>query len=847
MLLLGGLSLALVIALSSLPQAIARDSDPAAIAQSIDPTPESLVERGRSRYAAGDYVTAAQQWQAAADLFGAAGNRRQQAISLNQVAQAYQQLGRWQAAEAAIANSLAIWENAPPLSAEQQQIVGQTWNLRGALALAQSQPVAAIAAFEQATQYYQTAQAVDGLLRTRINQARALQAMGHYRRAIALLTSIEPPLTTQSPSHLTTVGLKTLGDLHRAIGELSISQTLLEQSLQLAQQLELQPARVAAQLSLGHTAAALGNPDEARSRYEQIIHSDAELQLTVQAQVALLSLLAEANDDAAIEDLLNQLIPTLAELVPGRLRTYAYLDVATSLANLPSATHRKMAADWLNQARLEARSMGDLRGQSYAVGLLGKLYLEAQRWDEAQTLTNRALTLAVQAKAPEISYRWNAQLGALKRELGAPEAAISDYTVAFNTLQTLRTDLVAIDDDVRFNFREVIEPIYRNLVDLLTATPQVTQTDLRQARSVIESLQLAELENFFREACIAVSQDIDQVVDRTAQATAVLYPIVLPNRLEVIFKLPQQPLIHYATPIAQADLEAQLAQLREDLVRPYTLRTVQAQATKLYDWLIKPVQGQLAEAQIQTLVFVLDGALRNVPMGLLYNGERYLIEDYGIAIAPGLQLVDPQPLPNQSLAAVTAGLSQARHGFSPLPYVEAEVTQVKESLSSQVLLNQTFTENNLARTIQESPFPVVHLATHGQFSSDPDETFILAWDKPILLQNLNSILRNSEQSRESAIELLVLSACETASGDQRATLGLAGVAVRAGARSTLASLWNLDDETTAILIDEFYTALKEAGATRAEALRAAQKALLNNPRYEHPRYWAPYVLVGNWL
>ena len=142
---------------------------------------------------------------------------------------------------------------------------------------------------------------------------------------------------------------------------------------------------------------------------------------------------------------------------------------------------------------------------------------------------------------------------------------------------------------------------------------------------------------------------------------------------------------------------------------------------------------------------------------------------------------------------------------------------------------------------------MVHLATHGEFSSNPADTFILAWDDRIPLAKLNSILRNSEQSRQSAIELLVLSACETATGDSRAALGLAGVAVRAGARSTVASLWNLDDETTALIMNQFYQALKTPGISRAEALRQAQLAIINNPRYEHPRHWAPYVLIGNWL
>ncbi len=144
-------------------------------------------------------------------------------------------------------------------------------------------------------------------------------------------------------------------------------------------------------------------------------------------------------------------------------------------------------------------------------------------------------------------------------------------------------------------------------------------------------------------------------------------------------------------------------------------------------------------------------------------------------------------------------------------------------------------------------FPVVHLATHGQFSSKADETFILTWDGRINVNQLDTLLRIRETESPNAIELLVLSACQTAAGDKRAALGLAGIAVRAGARSTLASLWNVDDKSTAELMSQFYRELTSQKLTKAEALRQAQLALLNNPKYQHPLFWAAYVLVGNWL
>lgn len=249
-------------------------------------------------------------------------------------------------------------------------------------------------------------------------------------------------------------------------------------------------------------------------------------------------------------------------------------------------------------------------------------------------------------------------------------------------------------------------------------------------------------------------------------------------------------------------------------------------------------------------MFVLDGSLRNIPMAALYDGEQYLIEKYAVALTPGLRLLPPKPLEREQMKALTAGLTEARQGFAALSHVALELNQIKSEVPSTVLLNQQFTTKAFEQKINSRPFPIVHLATHGQFSSQADKTFILTWDNRINLNQLSNLLQTRETkdiSINSTLELLVLSACETAEGDKRAALGLAGVAVRAGTRSTLASLWSLDDQSSAVLMGRFYQELNRPQINKAEALRLAQIALLQNPLYSHPRYWSPYVLVGNWL
>ncbi|MGI2908439.1 CHAT domain-containing protein, partial [Tolypothrix sp. VBCCA 56010] len=380
----------------------------------------------------------------------------------------------------------------------------------------------------------------------------------------------------------------------------------------------------------------------------------------------------------------------------------------------------------------------------------------------------------------------------------------------------------------------------------------VSQDNLKQARNVIEALQLSELENFFREACLqAKPKQIDDVVDKNDSTAAVIYPIILKDRIEIILKLPNESeLSHYTTYKEAKEVESTLDKLGQYLKEPDRINDVKKLSQKLYEWLIQPLEADLAKIKMKTLVFVLDGSLRNIPMGVLYDEKQkqYLIEKYAIALAPGLQLIDPKPLQGRELNVLIAGVSEQREiegrSFPPLNNVIVESKKIHSTIpKSQELLNRTFTEKNVQNQIKEAPFSVVHIATHGEFSSNAEKTFILTWEQLLKVKDFDNLLRLRNTS-DRAIELLVLSACQTASGDKRATLGLAGIAVRAGARSTLATLWSVEDQSTAELMNQFYQELAQR-ETKAKALRHAQLALL--AKYQTPYFWAPYVLVGNWL
>ena len=269
---------------------------------------------------------------------------------------------------------------------------------------------------------------------------------------------------------------------------------------------------------------------------------------------------------------------------------------------------------------------------------------------------------------------------------------------------------------------------------------------------------------------------------------------------------------------------------------------------EFYQWLIQPASADLVKNQIKTLVFVPDGAFRNIPMGILYDGQHYLIEKYSMAVSPGLQLF-PAKLESKKLSVLVAALTEARQGFSALPGVRSEIQQISSSARSQILLDRQFTRNSFHKLIDDRSFSVIHLATHGQFSSNPEETFLLTWNDKIGIKDLDNFFQKSRLGIDKPIDLLVMSACETAAGDERSALGLAGFALRSGARSTLASLWSVNDRSTATLMSEFYRQITRQNSkiTKAEALRQAQLTVMKNPLYQHPYFWASFLLIGNWL
>ncbi|MBR8836732.1 MAG: CHAT domain-containing protein [Stigonema ocellatum SAG 48.90 = DSM 106950] len=624
-----------------------------------------------------------------------------------------------------------------------------------------------------------------------------------------------------------------------------------------------------------------------------------EPQLIQRAKDFLSQLEVKLSHDA--QALQSQIESTLATLSPNRAAIYAQINFAQGLMQTKQTDKVEPI---LNAALKQALSLQDTQAETYALGYLGKLYHQQGQLSRAIEMTRQALILVpgqnITGDAREITYLWQSQLGSLLREQGDPKGAIAAYTAAFNTLQSLRSDLNANNRDVQFDFLQEVKPVYIELADLLlkselspselntlvvsnSMTPEKVEANkpknrLEFARRVIESLQLAELDNFFQDPCSQETDIAVQIDDIDTQA-AVIYPIVFKDRLEVILSLSGKSLHKVAIPISEKEVNDVLDQLYDnfDNVTVNTsARNILSTSNpdpqelkeniqrllpifgQIYNWLIQPFDIELNANKIKNIVFVLNGRLQRVPMAALYNGQQYLIEKYGVALVPSLQLVDSKLLKHEQLKVLAAGVSEQikvkEEIFPALTNVPKELNEIKEAFpSSMKLLNQEFTTKTIQNQLKFN-FPIVHLATHGLFSSNPEKNFIITGDgKSISINELSTLFSKAEKN----LELLVLSACETATGDERAVLGLAGVAVRSGARSTLATLWPVGDASTAEVMGKFYQELRKPGEKKLDALRMAQlsliKALKTKPPFKeisalppHPYYWASYVLVGNW-
>ena len=394
--------------------------------------------------------------------------------------------------------------------------------------------------------------------------------------------------------------------------------------------------------------------------------------------------------------------------------------------------------------------------------------------------------------------------------------------------------------------------------------------------------------------------NLGRVLQKATGQTAILYPIIFKDRLVLLLVYDQgngkgTQIVEKTLKANENEINTEAENLNESLNR-YEGKAGRwkPSSQKLYQWLIGPLQSELQSANITRLIYIPDGKLRLAPISAFYDGKSFIAEHYAVVVNNGLQFVSTQREPGTMGKTLLAGLSRpdgssidqipldfqdgavesalaasANRGTSKktasnarpqrgtaeyrqkmiegmsLPSVNNEIHSLEGRLDSKTLMNENFTHGNLENDLQTGGYEFVHIASHGHFAHTAKESFILTHDKTLHVDEVEKVI-HVKPGKGSQIDLVTFSACETATGDDRAPLGFSGIAIKAKARNALGALWSVNDNATYQFMEKFYTALKKNGGDKADALQQAQKEMIREPKLANPFFWAAFILVGSW-
>ncbi|MTJ15840.1 MULTISPECIES: CHAT domain-containing protein [unclassified Dolichospermum] len=590
---------------------------------------------------------------------------------------------------------------------------------------------------------------------------------------------------------------------------------------------------------------------------------------------------------------LKEAINLIGKLPDSRQKVYAVIDLAifqpyilsddeTSYkTKCPQQQVESEVDKLLNTAISIAEKIKDSRSKSFALGELGHIYACRKNYVKALEKTNEARLAAEQdLLAKDSLYLWEWQAGQILNKLGRKPEAIDAYDRAYQILKDIRKDILIADRNLQFDFRDFVQPLYRQLAKLKLEDNDDPKNSTAFALQIIDDLRIAELENYFGKDCELIKFKEKEIDELVQEDTAIFSSISLKESTAIIVNLPNPE--HRFNSNADKRINKlhwikdnkkftkKIEKLRETLEdrTSHEYKPFETPSSELYQEIFGDFISDLDNNKIQTLVFNFDGLLRSIPMGaLLYDKKNslFLIQKYAIAVTPSLSLTVPEKLNSKKdLRVLALGLSEkaeldSGEKFQSLDEsVKDEIKEVTDKFpNSKLLLNKDFRPESLSSELNKSFYPIIHIATHGQFGILSEDTFLVTGKKntektngKITITQLEKDVRKFTTDTQK-FELLVLSACQTAVGDDRTTLGLGGIALQSGARSALASLWYIPGNSfTTKLVTAFYENWKDKGMSKAKALQEAQKALIKPECIDdgcHPAYWSPFILIGNWL
>ena len=545
------------------------------------------------------------------------------------------------------------------------------------------------------------------------------------------------------------------------------------------------------------------------------------------------------------------------------------------------------ATDYFQQSLEIFSQTGNNASLSASLYSLGYMYTIFNQLQKANQSFQQSIVIAKGIGFREGERSSFIGLGYVYENSKQSELAIISYKQAINISESIRADILTLKKEEQTSYLKTISASYKNLSDLL-----LKQGRVMEALQVLDLLKVQELEDYLKnikgsdrsaqgirllepekaisDKLLAISfenspeinsqlakqiqqlpkSEINKVPDylqKIPQGTALLYPLILGDRLEIILFSPNTIPISRSVKISKENLEELINDFVKGL-RDSGSEDHKEPAAELYKLLIKPIEAELIQAKTTTILYAPDGILRYIPLAAFYDGKQWLAEKYRINNLIAYSLFDFAPnlktQPNILAGAFGGKKGERKFGQNALPATLIEVQAIANSFQNSV----TLIEDQFSRKAIESKFQdhnILHLATHAQFNTGtPDNSFIIFGNGDKI--KLNEIT----DWQIPNIDLIVLSACETGTstlGNGVEILGFGYQIQKAGAKNAIASLWKVNDEGTQVLMEAFYGELKKGDLSSTEALHRAQVALIKSPKYNHPFYWSAFFAIGNGL
>ena len=533
-----------------------------------------------------------------------------------------------------------------------------------------------------------------------------------------------------------------------------------------------------------------------------------------------------------------------------------------------------------------AEANKQIRFQAELSTALVHLYYQQERYEDALILADKALVLAADSEATELTVKLNQLKGECYKEQGNIAAALQAYALAVEALDLIKTDMPINLPNKKSSVDVMIDPVYRGYADLVMQSPDIAekttgQNKILTAIQSMEAVKRADLEDFMLNRCSVNPGRHTDWSKKSFPEAAMLYPIIFNDRLELILKNGDM-IYHHTVKVPKSELKRQVKLLIFGLQHN---KNYQSPAEQLYQWLYAPISHELEQLKIKTLVFLPDRSLRAMPLSALFDGKQFVVEKQAIVTLPSLELENiyrqnparklgqtliagiskpdgpaidslPKSITDSLLGTNTDNEKNTSSEQSKsakrlklidalsLPGVEKEVADISNLTKTQPLLNKNFTAEIFKTDLESAQYTNIHIASHGYFGKNIKDSFLMTYDQNLSLQDFEKSLK-SEKLKKDPIDLLTLSACETAQGNDRMLLGFSGLAVKSNALSAVGSLWSINDDAAMQFMKNFYSGLYQS-LSKAQAMRQAQIAMIKSKEYSHPFYWSPFVLIGNW-